>query len=370
MSAPLRVLQVLTGLDRGGMETMTMNFYRHIDRERVQFDFLLHRKKEGDYEEEARSLGANVFRIPRQNPLSPGYWRALDDFFSEHPYGVVHAQLDCLSALPLAVAKRHGVPVRIAHSHSSRQDHDIKYPMKMICKRFIRREATDLFACGVDAGRWMFGTDEFKVVRNAIDVDAYAFNAERRERVRCELCIGEDVLVVGHVGRFTQAKNHAFILNVFAEILKLRPNAVLMLAGDGELRVEVERNAETLGISSNVIFLGVRSDVADLMQAMDVFLMPSRYEGLPFVLVEAQAAGLPCLISDSIPPDCDFKGSAIARISLSMKPASWTAILIGMQRGGSARAKGAAVVRAGGFDVRAEARRLASIYINRLEELG
>lgn len=370
MTEPLRVLQVMTSLDRGGMETMTMNFYRHIDRERVQFDFLLHRSREGDYEEEARSLGAKVFRVPRQNPLDSGYWRALDNFFSKYRYKVVHVQLDCMSAVPLAVAKRHGVPVRIAHSHSSRQDHDVKYPMKMVCKRFIRCETTDLFACGVDAGRWMFGTDEFTVVRNSIDVDAYAFDTECRARVRRELCVDEDALVIGHVGRFVPAKNHAFILDVFAETLKLRPDAVLVLVGDGELRAGAERRTEALGISSRVHFLGVRSNVADLMQAMDVFLMPSIYEGLPLVLVEAQAAGLPCLISDSIPQDCDFEGSAIGRMDLSESPALWAAALIAMRKGGSARTKGAAIVRAGGFDVRAEVERLTSFYIKRFEELG
>lgn len=364
MTDPIRVLQVLTNLDRGGMETMTMNLYRHIDRERVQFDFLLHRSKEGDYEEEARSLGANVFRVPRQNPLSTGYWRALDGFFSEHPYRVVHAQLDCMSALPLAVAKRHGVPVRIAHSHNSHQEHDIKYPMKMICKRFIQREATDLFACGLDAGRWMFGTDEFKVVRNAIDVDAYAFNAERRERVRRELCLGDDTLVVGHVGRFVPAKNHAFILEVIAETLKLRPDAVLVLVGDGELRAEMERRVEVLGISSNVHFLGVRSDVADLMQAMDVFLMPSIYEGLPLVLVEAQAAGLPCVISNSIPADCDLLGSSITRLSLDAPVVEWAAT-VARASGETIRSDGAEIVRRSGFEARETANWLGSFYLER-----
>lgn len=366
MTYPIRVLQVLTNLDRGGMETMTMNFYRHIDRERVQFDFLLHRSKEGDYEEEARSLGSRVFRVPRQNPLNPRYWCALDNFFSEHTYKVVHAQLDCLSALPLAVAKRHGVPVRIAHSHNSHQDHDVKYPMKAICKRFIRREATDLFACGEDAGRWMFGTDNFTVVRNAIDVDAYAFDTERRGRVRRKLRIGEDTLAIGHVGRFVPAKNQAFILGVFAEVLKLRLNAVLILAGDGELREKAERKAEELGISSYVRFLGVRSDVPDLMQAMDVFLMPSIYEGLPLVLVEAQAAGLPCVISDSIPNDCDLEGSRIARLPLPVSARQWAEAVIGAF-GVTQRATGIDNVKRAGFDVCEMASWLETFYLQRAE---
>ena len=364
MSTPLRVLQVLTSLDRGGMETMTMNYYRHIDRERVQFDFLLHRSKEGDYEEEARSLGARVFRVPRQNPLSPGYWRALDDFFSENPYKVVHVQLDCLSAIPLAVAKCHGVPVRIAHSHNSRQDRDIKYPMKMLCKRFIRWEATDLFACGVEAGRWMFGTDDFTVVRNAIDVDEYAFDGIRRERTRRDLGVPEGTLVIGHVGRFMPQKNHTFILNVFAELLRLRPDTVLLLIGDGELRVEREKQAADLGISDSVKFLGVRSDVPDLMQAMDVFLMPSLYEGLPLVLVEAQAAGLPCVLSDSIPIDCDLDGSNVARLSLGDDLREWAGVLI-KQISHTERQLGARIVRQAGFDVADVAANLEEFYLRR-----
>ena len=260
--------------------------------------------------------------------------------------------------------------MRIAHSHSSRQDKDLKYPMKLVCKRLIRREATDLFACGIDAGKWMFGTDDFRVLRNAIDVDDYAFDAECRERVRRELHIGENALAIGHVGRFAPAKNHAFILDVFAGALKLHPDAVLILVGDGELRPEAERRAQSLGVYDSVRFLGVRSDVAGLMQAMDIFLMPSVYEGLPLVLVEAQAAGLPCLISDSIPRDCDFKGSSIERMHLSESPTSWATTLVGMRVDSSARAKGTAVVRAEGFDVRAEAERLARFYARRLEELG
>ena len=370
MPESLRVLQVLTSLDRGGMETMTMNFYRHMNRNRIQFDFLLHREKEGDYEAEARSLGASIYSVPRQNPLSPHYLKALDRFFEEHPYQVVHVQLDCMSAPPLAAARRHGAAVRIAHSHNSRQDKDLKYPMKLVYKRLIRREATDLFACGVDAGKWMFGTDDFRVLRNAIDVDGYAFDAECRERVRRELHIGENALAIGHVGRFAPAKNHAFILDVFAGALKLHPDAVLILVGDGELRPEAERRAQSLGVYDSVRFLGVRSDVAGLMQAMDIFLMPSVYEGLPLVLVEAQAAGLPCLISDSIPRDCDFKGSTIERMQLSESPASWAAALVGMRGDSSDRAKGPAVVRAEGFDIRAEAERLARFYARRLEELG
>ena len=210
----------------------------------------------------------------------------------------------------------------------------------------------------------MFGTDDFTVVRNAIDVDAYAFDANRREHVREAFGIAPSALVVGHVGRFSPVKNHAFVLDVFVETLKLRPDAVLILVGDGELRVETERRAEVLGISSNVHFLGMRSDVADLMQAMDVFFMPSRYEGLPLVLVEAQASGLPCVISASIPVDCDLRGSSITRLSLDAPVAEWAAMVVGAS-GEAVRSGGAEIVRRAGFDARETASWLGSFYLDR-----
>ena len=365
MSEPLRVLQILTNLDRGGMETMTMNFYRCMDRSLVQFDFLLHREKEGDYEAEARSLGARVYRVPRQNPLSPGYWRALDSFFAQHPYKVVHAQLDCMSAEPLAAAARHSVAVRVAHSHSSRQDRDLKYPLKMACKRRIAREATDLFACGEVAGRWMFGGEPFRVVRNAVDVAAHAYDPIRRKSARTALGVDPGVPVVGHVGRFAPAKNQSFLLDAFAALLRERPGAVLLLAGDGELRAAAEEKAASLGAAGSVRFLGLRSDVSDLMQAMDAFCMPSLYEGLPLVLVEAQAAGLPCLISDSIPADCDFKGGSVSRAPLSAGAQEWASRLDALLSGPRDRSLGAAAVRAAGFDLDSEAAWLQGFYLER-----
>lgn len=368
MDNRLRVLQVVTKMDRGGLETFVMNMYRNIDRSQVQFDFLCHRFGRYAYDDEIEELGGHIYRLPRCNPLNFGYLRSVNDFFAHHPYCVVHSHIDCMSALPLSAAKRHGAVVRIAHSHNSHQDKDIKYPIKEICKHFIRKEATDLFACGVDAGRWMFGTDDFTVIHNAIDVDAYAFDSTQRARVRSELCIPAGFFTVGHVGRFAPAKNHAFIIDVFLETLRLRPDAILVLVGDGELRSETERKAIELGVADSIRFLGVRSDVAKLMQAMDVFLMPSLYEGLPLVLIEAQATGLPCLISDSIPRDCDLSGSKIVRASLADSPFSWATSLVGMRPGGNDRAEGTSVVRAAGFDAKIEAERLVGFYLRRMKE--
>lgn len=361
-AGPLRVLVVTTNMNRGGLETFTMNVYRSLDRTKVQLDFLLHRPERGAYDDEIEALGGRIYRIRRQNPLDPRYWRALDGFFDEHPYKAVWAELDCMSAEPLAAAARHGAVVRVAHSHSSRQDRDLKYPLKMLCKPLIKRYATDLFACGGEAGRWMFGTDDFRIVRNCIDVDAWVFDPAVRAETRCELGIAENAPVVGHVGRFDAVKNHSFLLDVFAELLKSRPGAVLLLAGDGPLRPDMEKKAEDLGIDGSVMFLGVRPDVARLMQAMDCFVMPSLYEGLPMVLVEAQAAGLPCLISDVIPHDCDIEGGSVESESLDAGAREWSARIDGVLAGGCDRAAGAAAVSAAGFDAEETAERLADFF--------
>ena len=177
----LRVLQAVTCMDRGGLETMLMNYYRHIDRARVQFDFLTHRAREGAYDKEIYSLGGKVFTVPRQNPFSPAYRHALHKFFSAHPaYTVVHAHLDCLSGVVLGCAKQHGVPVRIAHAHTTNQLRDFKYPIKDLYKRIIPRTATDLLACGEDAGRWMFGSAPFLVLPVAIDTEKFRFDKNMR----------------------------------------------------------------------------------------------------------------------------------------------------------------------------------------------
>ena len=367
---PLRVLMVMTSMDRGGMETFTMNIYRAIDRGRVQFDFLVHRDKVGAYEDEIKALGGHIFRICRQNPLDVRYWRSLNSFFSAHPYRAVHAQLDCLSAIPLMVAKNHGAAVRVAHSHSSRQDRNLKYPVKMVCKPLIKHVATHLFSCGVEAGRWMFGTDDFIVIKNAIDINMYEFDKSRRARMRSELGISHNSLVVGHVGRFVPAKNHSMILNVFAKLLELRPDAVLLLVGGGDLRIATEEKAAALGVLSSVRFLGVRNDIPDLLQAMDCFLMPSIYEGLPMVLVEAQASGLPCLISDSIPTDCDFDGGSIERLSLSRLADEWAARIYALSKTPKDRSDGTAVVRAAGFDAHSVASELEGFYLSAHQEKG
>mgnify|MGYP003291139149 CR=1 FL=1 len=311
MERPIRILQIVSFMHRRGLETLLMNCMRRIDRTQVQFDFIVHRPFRADYDDEIEALGGKIHRLPRLNPFDPRYKKALRDFFREHPeYRIVHCHLDCMSALPLAAAREAGVPVRIAHAHSSSQDKDLKYLLKRYYMKKIPAAATHFFACSGEAGSWMFPGQSVRLIRNGIDTAAFAFDPERRAVMRRELELG-DALTVGHVGRLIGVKNHDFLLDVFAQLHRSRPDAVLLLVGNGPLEEQLREKAARLGISGHIQFLGVRSDVPELMQAMDVFVLPSLYEGLGISAVEAQAAGLPCLLSENVPWECRMAESAI-----------------------------------------------------------
>ena len=363
MSEPKRVLQVVTHMNRGGLETMLMNYYRQMDRSRVQFDFLTHREGEKDYDAEIRALGGRIYHVPPVNPFGGSYLRSLDAFFAEHPeYRVVHSHLDCMSAPVLRAAKKHGVPVRLAHSHNTNQAKDLKYPIKLWSKRKIAGEATGLFACGENAGRWMFGGADFRVLPNAIDAAAYRADETVRQAVRSELDL-EDAVVLGHVGRFSEPKNHPFLIDFFAEAAKREPKARLLLIGGGEGRSAAEEKAQALGLADKVLFLGVRSDVQRLLQAVDVFVFPSLYEGLPVSLVEAQAAGLPCVISDRVPQESVLT-DGVERLPLG-DAALWAEHVL--QAAAAEKRDTYEAICAAGFDIAQNARWLEEFYLDAYE---
>ena len=362
----IRVLQVATYMGRGGLESMIMNYYRHIDREKVQFDFLVHRQERAAFDDEIESLGGRIYRLPRLVPWSKSYLSALNRFFEEHPeYKVVHVHQDCLSSVILKSAAQHNVPVRVAHSHSANQDKNLKYPVKLWYKRFIPQYATNLFACGKDAGDWMFGRASYQIINNAIDVAAYTYDPTKRQEMRRQLGLEND-FTIGHVGRFNQPKNHPFLIDIFAALLKKEPNAVLLLAGGGEGMSQIREKAQKLGIAEHVHFLGVRSDVADLMQAMNVFVFPSLYEGLPVTMVEAQAAGLPCIISDKVPPECILTEGLVDVMPLSASPETWAEKILAKRA--IPRTDRRAEIAAHGFDITTEAVKLQEFYLKAYEQ--
>ena len=355
---PMRVLHIVTYMGRGGLETLLMNVYRHIDREKIQFDFLVHRSFRADYDDEIEALGGIIYRLPRLNPFDPGYRKVLLDFFRQHPeYRIVHSHLDCMSSIPLAAAKKAGVPVRIAHSHNSNQDKNLKYPLKLIYMRKIPRYATDLFACSQLAGDWMFPGQKVRLVKNGIETQTFSFNTEIRKHMRQELGL-EGNLVFGHVGRFMPQKNHSFLIDIFAEVQKKQKNTKLLLVGEGPLEGEIREKVRKLELEDEVLFLGVRSDVNRIMQAMDVFLLPSLYEGLGMVAVEAQCVGLPCVVSEGVPAECSMT-DGVTYLPLG-NPEEWAEAVLSM--GNGKRENQVDHIKRAGYDIVTTANWLQEFY--------
>lgn len=361
----LRVLQVVTHMNRGGLETMLMNYYRNIDRSRIQFDFLTHREYDGDYGDEIKTLGGIIYHMPRLNPFSIKYKKMLNDFFDNHKqYQIIHVHQDCMSSVILKIAKQHGVKVRIAHSHNSSQDKDYKFPIKMYYRTQIAKYATDLFACSKAAGEWMFGNSKFIVLNNAIDAKKYIFNQTKRDTIRKILGIDKNELLIGHVGRFCNQKNHMYLIDIFYMIQKKVP-AKLILVGDGELRTKIEEKVVSYNLKDEVIFTGIRSDVADLMQAMDVFIFPSNYEGLPVTMIEAQASGLPCLISGKVPIECKIT-DLVYQSPLSQSADVWADTAIRFVK--TERRNTYENIKEAGFDIEKNSEWLQDFYLRILSE--
>lgn len=303
MEQPIRVAQVLNRMDSGGVEAVVMNYYRHIDRKQVQFDFYFAKDSVFPQREELEKMGAGIYPIPSYTKVF-SYHRVLHHAFKRGNYQIVHAHLSTMSVFPLFAAWRAGIPVRICHNHSTAHwGEGKKTLLKYLLRPFAKVFATDYFACGEKAGRWMYGNRCFErghvhVMPNAIDTKKFAYDEEAKRCLRAELDIPQDAFVLGHVGRFTYAKNHGFLLKVM-ECLKTQGQDVwLLLVGKGELEQTVKQQANACGLAGRVIFSGARTDVNKLYSAMDVFCLPSFYEGLPVVALEAQANGLPCLFSD------------------------------------------------------------------------
>ncbi len=333
-----RILQVFTIMNRGGAESMIMNYYRNIDRTKVQFDFLVHRKEKAAFDDEIESLGGKIYKFGPINPLFPKkYYEELRDFFREHTeYSVVHSHLNTFSCFPLKIAKEFNIQIRIAHAHIAMEKLALKSILtqkeswtdiakqiiKLQLKKRIHKHTTHHFSCGNKAGEWLFGNDtSFRTMNNAIDSEKFRYNPVIADSYRKKNQIGNEI-VLGHVGRFDSQKNHTFLLQIFEALLKINPNYRLVLIGDGHLRSKLENETKHLSIYDKVKFLGVRTDIPELYQMMDVFVFPSLYEGLPVTLIEAQAAGLKVLASDTITEEVRLS-DLIQFISLKESPALW-----------------------------------------------
>ena len=300
----------------GGVESVIMNYYRAIDRSKIQFDFICDADSTNIPKKEIESLGGHVIICPPYQHLRT-YNKFLYNLFKKNKYQIVHSHINTLSVFPLRIAKKAGVPTRIAHSHSTTSPKEFKRNLlKNTLKHFSKVYATDYFACGEAAGRFQFGDKAFdkglvKVIPNAIDVDKFKFDETARKKLRQEFGFKDSDFVIGHIGRFVTVKNHAFLIDAFAEVKKQKPEAKLLLVGQGPLEQEIKDKVKSLGLEKDVVFAGQRSDTGKCYSAMDVFVLPSLYEGLPVVGIEAQANGLPCLFSNKITKEILLKKTTV-----------------------------------------------------------
>ncbi|WP_410513549.1 glycosyltransferase family 1 protein [Paenibacillus sp. BR2-3] len=365
---PVRILQVVTVMNRGGLETMLMNYYRRMDRSKIQFDFMVHRSARGHYDDEIESLGGVIYRLPQ---IRPGnyrlYFKELKQFFDQHTYyDVVHSHMNENSSFVLHTAKKAGIPCRIAHSHLSDLGIDIKLPFRVYAKYRMKDNPTHYFACSKNAGQWLFGKKigeqgTLTVMNNAINAQEFALDHRVRERIRNEMNAGER-LVIGHVGRFNEQKNHEYLIEIFHQLYQQNKNVMLVLIGEGKLQPSVKRKAENLGLTEQVLFLGVRSDISELMQGMDLFVFPSLFEGLPVVLVEAQASGLRCIVSDTITRDTDVTGR-IEFVSLKKSPRVWAQQILKTSHD---RVNTVQLLQQNRYDTEVMAEWLADFYMNHM----
>lgn len=323
----VRVLQIVDSMDCGGIQSFIMNVFREAKKKGVVFDFLVTVSRKCEYDEEIKNLGGKIYRVPSRREGILKNIIELRKFFLSHNYECVHLHASSPSYIePLIMSKKFNIPKRVLHSHSSSNVNSLYHRiMSSIYRPKLKKIATDYLACSEEAAKWMYGkyipSEDIVIIPNSIPIDDFKFDKNDRDKIRRELGIANE-LVIGHVGRFVHAKNHEKIVDVFFNYYSRNPESVLLLVGDGVLKKEVKEKVVRLGIEKNVIFTGIRHDIYNLLKAMDIFIMPSYYEGLPVTLVEAQASGLPCVVSDSITKEVKVS-DLITYISLDSELDEW-----------------------------------------------
>lgn len=365
MGEPIRVLHILQRMEAGGTQALLMNIYRKIDRTKVQFDFLVVYKEKQFYDDEIEKMGGHVYKLSFREDLNlPKFQKDLAGFFAQHhEYKIVHCHAYTIGYFCLKAAKKAGIPVRIAHSHSNAAVHDVKLPLKLIMQKLFTIYSTDLFACSEEAGKFAFKGKKFGIVQNAIDSQKFIADANIREKIRKALRV-ESKFVVGHVGRMQPEKNHDFLIDVFAEIKKKKSDAELILVGTGPLAEKVKSKVAEKGLSDCVHFLGNRKDMNRIYQAMDVFVFPSLFEGLGIVAIETQAAGVPIVCSEGLPPETDIT-PIYRKLLLSDGAEKWANAALEMAQNPSAHTNMQKYVIDAGFDMDATAKYMENYYWDR-----
>lgn len=335
--SPIRILHILGSVQCGGVETVIFNNYRAIDRDKVQFDIAIDNCSPCKIPSDIIALGAKIYEIPPYTKL-PSYIHSISKICKENNYQIVHSHMNAMSVFPLFAAWMNKVPVRIAHSHStSGGGKDLKRDLfKFLLRPLSRVFSTHYFACSKHAACWLFGQktmeeNKITILKNGISTETFKFQPQVRNELRQKLGINEK-FVVGHVGRFSPPKNHLFLIQVFADLCKLRDDCVLLLIGGigsagAEIENKLRKAIHELGVADKVLFLGTRNDVYNYYQAMDVFILPSLYEGLGLACIEAQCSGLPCILSDRVPKEAQVNRN-VWFLPLEKQAVEWTTVVL------------------------------------------
>ena len=352
-------------LRRGGIEQFMMNCFRFIDRDRLHIDFLLQGDEKAVYEEEILSAGSRIFRAPKPSVSPIGYRRTVKQILREGNYKVIHAHSDAMNARILWLALVCGVPVRIAHSHNTKHilSSRRKYLFYELCRKFVGVLATDRWACSEAAGKWLFGARPFKLIPNAQLLEKFRYDGARRIGIRERYSIPASAIVLGHVGKFDYQKNQGFLIGVLQRLREQSDRDYrLLLVGDGMLRESFEKELNTAGLADKVILTGWVDDPESYYNAMDLYVMPSRFEGCCFAGVEAEANGLFCIASDMSPGDANVEGRVQ---NLRLDAGLWTEAVLSANT--QRRNDTAETLRSMGYDIRDFAHRMEKEYVEAYE---
>lgn len=367
----IRILHILHSMNRGGAENALMNYYRHIDREKVQFDFLLTDSEKCQFENEILAMGGKVYRVPLLTITNPfPYLKGVDDFLTQHPeYRIVHSHTSSKSFFPLWIAKRKVVPVRIAHSHSSMAERGVNGLIRKSLMPLLKLVATDWLTCGRQAGVYLYGRkamENGKVVlfRNVIECERFRFNLRIRTEIRRRMGINDDIFLVGHTARYAIVKNHRFDIDVLKELKYLYPKSKLLAIGLG-VKDGISDYAKEKGVYDDIIFTGVVDNVWDYEQAMDAFILPSFDEGLPLSIIEAQVSGLPCFTTEgTVSKECSVT-DLVSYTRLEEGPKVWAEKILA-SRQIERRDRYDEIVKAG-YDAENSAKELQEFYCSKYQ---
>jgi len=365
---PIKILQVFTTLNRGGAETNFMNYVRQMDLKQFKFEVVVHREAIGAYEQELQSMGITIHRLPAINPLN--YWRyqkAAKTLLVQGQYDIIHSHISELSVWLLKLADQLQVPIRIVHAHLASANIDLKWPIRLYWRSQLRKFANIGFTCSDAASKWLFKNPlqwgKIQLMRNAVNTSEWQFNLEKRNKIRDQFGITHSINWV-HVGRFNTQKNHKFLIHLFKQFNNVQSNSNLFLLGDGNLAKDIKSQIKALNLDGKIHIMGAVNNVNDFLQAMDIMVFPSMFEGLPVSIIEAQAAGLPCVLSDTISKEVAVLPDYVQFVNLNAPIEQWLKSIdtaLALPR----KIQSEAILKAG-YDIQTNVKVLESFYLKSL----